>query len=135
MDKLTLARYKWLRKLIEIREEEKKQIINSIGASRQLDGMPHGTSISNPTENIGIKWAELQTQIDKDLDECIELRIEIEEAIKDLPEVDQVLILLHYIEGKTWDEVACEMHYGLRHIHKLHGAILQKMALNGTVID
>lgn len=132
MDKQTLQRYRYLEKQIEIREAEKKRLIESIGTPKAPDGMPHGSGTSDPTGNIGVRWADLQMIIDKKLDEKIKLRTEIEEAIECLSDADQVLILLRYIEGKTWEEVAQEMHYGLRHIHKLHSAILQKMALNGT---
>lgn len=52
---------------------------------------------------------------------------EIEDAVQALPPLDRTLLRLHYLEGKTWDEVAEALHYSLRHIHRLRAASLKKL--------
>ena len=52
---------------------------------------------------------------------------EIEDAVQALPPLERTLLRLHYLEGKTWDEVADALHYSLRHIHRLRAASLKKL--------
>ena len=39
----------------------------------------------------------------------------------------QELLLLHYIDGLTWEDVALAMMYSVRQIHNLHGIALQQV--------
>ncbi len=128
MDKYTLRQYVSLDREIKHLEAEKKILISSIGSPKPPDGMPHGSGTSDPTANIGGKWAELQMRIDAKLDELIPLRDEIEAAINNLNSADRTLMRLRYIDGRTWEEIAVELHYSYRWTTRLHGKILREIS-------
>lgn len=44
------------------------------------------------------------------------------EALEDVREKE--LLRLKYLQDKTWEEVAVEMHYDIRHIFRIHGQAL-----------
>ena len=45
---------------------------------------------------------------------------QIEQAIDKLPQRENTLLRLYYIQGKTWEQVAEKMNYSVSHIHRLH---------------
>ena len=52
----------------------------------------------------------------------------IESAIQVLPSRERTLIRLHYIEGKTWEQVAVTMSYSWRQVHRIHSKALQMLS-------
>ena len=69
------------------------------------------------------QWEAKQHELTQELKE-------IEDAVQALPPLERTLLRLHYLEGKTWDEVADALHYSLRHIHRLRAASLKKLHEN-----
>jgi hypothetical protein len=74
------------KELIALRKEH-KQIVDEIDALRELsvkapDGMPHGTGISNPTEERAIRIVDQMKARRKRLDEIF-YRIEADERLLD----------------------------------------------------
>lgn len=53
------------------------------------------------------------------------LETEIACTIDRLPEPYRTLLFERYINGKTWERVAADMHYGRRSVTKMHGRALQ----------
>ena len=81
-------------------------------------------------EDIIAKMADLETEINQNIIELVELKGEIVSVIQkiDNPE-HQTLLELRYLCFKTWEQIAVEMYYSVRNIYKLHDqamAIVQK---------
>jgi hypothetical protein len=62
-----------------------------------------------------------------EIDRLTELEAEIIGTIGRVPEPYATLLYERYINGKTWEQVAVDMHYSYRHTTKLHGAALARM--------
>lgn len=94
-----------------------------------LSGMPHGGSGHDWTDTM-IKVAELEADIDKDVDCLVDLKREIMGAIATLPdERYRTLLEYRYLCGWGWQRIADAMHYDRTTIWRLHGEAL----LNITV--
>ena len=67
------------------------------------------------------KMSKLESEINADIDRLVDLKSEIVTVIKcvDLPEL-QTLLELRYLSFKTWEQIAVEMYFDLRHVFRLH---------------
>lgn len=128
MDKRTLKSYLSLCREIEILRQERAELLNSGLGAANNDGLPHGSGVSNPTADIAARAASIAAELSQKLNECIDLRLQIEQAVNALNEPrERELMRRRYIEGQRWEQVAYEMNYTLRHVTRLHGRILQRM--------
>ena len=76
---------------------------------------------SHKMEDNMVKIIDLKNEINNDIDRLIDLKKDIMaliDAVKN-PEY-QTLLELRYLCYKKWSQVAAEMGYDLRYIHKLH---------------
>lgn len=107
--------------LAELREERESISIN-------LDGMPHGTSLSDKTARLAAQLADAEEEIIELRSEAWSIRMEIVRTLNRIqtPEFN-TLLYLRYIEGKTWEQIAVEMHYTFRHTTRLHGDALREV--------
>lgn len=55
------------------------------------------------------------------------LEAEIVGAIDRVPEPYRTLLYERYVNGKTWEQVAVDMHYSYRGVTKMHGRALQTL--------
>ena len=107
--------------LAELREERESISIN-------LDGMPHGTRLSDKTARLAAQLADAEEEIIELRSEAWSIRMEIVRTLNRIqtPEYN-TLLYLRYIEGKTWEQIAVEMHYTFRHTTRLHGDALREV--------
>lgn len=101
-------------------------------ATSTLTDMPlGGTRNLSSMENIIIKMIDLENEINKDIDILVDLKREFVSIIKKInnPEY-QTLLELRYLCFKTWEQIAVDMGYELRYIHKLHGRALENCEIN-----
>lgn len=76
-------------------------------------------------ENVIVKMVDLEHQIHNDIDTLIDLKKEIVLLIKQIKNPEyQTLLELRYLCFKTWEQIAVEMGYDLRYLHKLHSRAL-----------
>ena len=76
-----------------------------------LDGMPHGTGISDKTSVIASKTTDLIIGIMDERTKAIDLKKEIEDTIKAVKDVDVTLYLIlfyRYILGWTFEKIAVD---------------------------
>ena len=85
----------------------------------------NGTRNVHRMENVIVKMLDLECEINADLQHLIDLKHEIITVIKcvETPEF-QTLLELRYLCFRTWEEIAVELRFDLRHIHRLHGRAL-----------
>lgn len=71
---------------------------------------------------------ELEDEISKDVVELVALKKEIVEVIKQVGNTEyQTLLEERYLCFITWEQIAVDMGYELRYIHKLHGKALDEV--------
>lgn len=71
---------------------------------------------------------ELESLVDQKIDEQIALKAEILNTIMQLPDRRFRLCLMeYYIECKTWEQVAVDMHYSWRHVQYIHKIALREV--------
>ena len=93
--------------------------------SPRLDGMPHGSpdpkdlsEIVSLADRMFDRWQKLLTKKQAALSV-------ITDALERMPnETEKTLLMLRYINGKTFEQVAVEMGYSWRHTLRLHGQAL-----------
>lgn len=101
-------------------------------ATTTLSDMPHNPNRSfHSMENIIDKMLDIENEINADIDTLVELKREIVKVIKriDNPEY-QTLLELRYLCFKSWEQIAVDMGYELRYLHKLHGRALEQCTIN-----
>lgn len=77
-------------------------------------------------ENTICKIVDLEQEINRDIDRLVDLKAEAREALAQLTNPDESLILeMRYLLRNTWEEIAEETGYSVRHVTRLHGSGLQ----------
>ena len=75
-------------------------------------------------ERIEAKEKELDAEIDK----LVDIKLDISGFIDRIENRQwQCLLRNRYVLGKTWSQVAKEMHCGVRNVHRIHNEILKKL--------
>ena len=93
--------------------------------STKIDGMPKGTKTIQ-LDDLVIQMTEYYEDYKKVLKNFLETRKKIETAINGVEDEKlKELLLLKYIDCKTWEEVSEEMRYSNQHIYELHNKALK----------
>lgn len=117
--------------------KEKKQLeeqLETIEATlhnpkiQQLKQTPSAPSQGNHTEDLIAKHLELLDRYRDKLEELTMERLAIEEAIERLPTRERKVLRAYYIRGLIWEEVAVDVGYTWRHVHRVHSSALQLLA-------
>lgn len=127
MNKATLRQYQALIREIGHLEQEKQRVLDSLLAPPAADGMPHCSGVHDPVGSAAAYRDKYQRMIDTKLNKLIGLRCEIEAAIAGLTAANRDLMRLRYIDGRKWEDIAAELNYDIRWVHRLHGRILVEL--------
>jgi DNA-directed RNA polymerase specialized sigma subunit len=90
-----------------------------------------GGTIYGKTEEILVKIVDLEHEIDADVDRLVAIRDGIKtiiEAVED--DRERLLLQYRYLDGKTFEWIAAEMHYSWRQIHRLHSQALTNLKMS-----
>lgn len=89
----------------------------------------------NPLESAMSKIIELEKTIQTRKNELSELQKEAFDRIKKVPGFDQQNVLIaRYFEKKRWEQIALDLNFSVRQIHRIHGAGLLAFAENNPDI-
>ena len=103
-------------------------------ATATMSDMPGGGSrnVYRMQDIIG-KIIDLENEINADIDQLVDLKRDIVAIIKAVenPE-DQTLLELRYLCFKTWEQIAVDMGYNVRHVYRLHDEALLKVSVPQT---
>jgi DNA-directed RNA polymerase specialized sigma24 family protein len=96
-------------------------------ATSTISDMPRpATRNIHRMEDVIVKIMDLESDINADIEKLVDIKRQISEALSHLtPTEYRTLLELRYICCKTWEEIAAEMYYSLRHTHRVHGEALQ----------
>lgn len=98
-----------------------------------LSHSPRGGGVNKAIESITLKIVELEEEIGEEIDELFGTYQDVRSAIKSVSDPELRLLLeLRYLGYKTWGEIAYQMKYGVRQIHRMHGDALKKIKKDVT---
>ena len=86
-----------------------------------LSDMPRNPNkgISNMEDTI-VKIIDLQEEINRDIDQLVDLKREIMVVIKKISNVEyQTILENRYLSFMSWEQIAVEMKYSIQHIYRL----------------
>ena len=98
-------------------------------ASATLSDMPRNPSLNiHRMQDFIAKALDLESEINADLCRLIDTKHEIITAIKCVENRElQTLLELRYLCFKTWEQIAVELHFDLRWVHRLHNRALNEV--------
>ena len=109
---------------------EQVESLNALAtkATSTLSDMPkspnRGTS---KLEDTIVKIVDLQEEINRDIDKLVDLKAEMVGTIKQIQNKElQVILEKRYLCYETWEKIAVDMNYDIRHIHRLHNLGLKE---------
>lgn len=120
-----LQRYTKLNKAINQRLRERDRLRSlAEKCTSSITGLPRGGA--SDKETTWIRLAEIEEEINADVDKYVDMRKEIEAAINTVDDITlQTLLRYRYLNGLTWERVAVEMEKTWRWIHRLHSRALE----------
>ena len=130
---MTAKEYLSQAKYLDIRINSKIRQVDALNdlaanATSALSGMPHDPNHGRSTmADCVAKIVDLQTEINADIDELVDLKREILETIKSLHNVEfQTILERRYLCFETGEKIAADMGYDLRWLFRLHGKALEE---------
>ena len=109
---------------------EQVESLNTLAtkATSTLSDMPKSPSRgTSRLEETIVKIIDLQEEINRYIDKLVDLKAEIVGTIKGIKDKEiQVILEKKYLCFKSWQKIAVEMNYDIRHIHRLHNQGLKE---------
>ncbi len=116
------------REINQLLVDQQNALNLACGASVGYGNEKVQTSKKNVTERRFIVYADYSAKIDNRIDELYAIKTEIKSAINKLDDpLLRALLIAYYINMKTFDQVANELHYSIRHINRLHNYALKEI--------
>ena len=83
-------------------------------------------STEAPFEKTICKIIDAEKKINAEIDRLVDLKAEISEAISQLANVDEQLLLrFRYINNYGWEKIAVLMSVSMRTVHRIHASALR----------
>ncbi len=102
-----------------------RQNIAQLGAQSKSERVQR--SSSGDSMKIVDKIIDLQNEINREIDNLVDLKKEIRGKINQLTDERYITVLTdYYINCKTWEDVAENNKYSVRHALRLHGWALKE---------
>lgn len=133
-----LKQYEYAAKRIRRLEEElndERLMIDAVRSLSDNDGLPHGNSISKPTEERAIRLADKLSDLVQARLDAIELRREVFDVVDRVEGVPGDVLFARYIKLMKWDDVSEYVNYSWKwthHFHKVGLDIVSDMIGNKT---
>ena len=100
----------------------------------RLTGQPRNPDrgTSNMAEAV-CKIIDLQTEINYDIQKLVDLKREMVRVIKAVDNTEyQTLLELRYLCFKTWEQIAVDLGYNVRHVYRLHDEAVESIKVPQT---
>ena len=99
-----------------------------------ISGMPHNPNRGgSPMADAICKIIDLESEINADIDKLVDLKREIVGVIKSVNNVEyQTLLEKRYLCFMQWEQIAVDMGYEIRYIHKLHKRALENVSISNN---
>ena len=121
-----LRRIRFLDKTISAKLEQIETLhAQATKTTSVLSDMPRSGGEQDGLAKTIAKIVDLKKGLRDEIEEYIELKEEAIKLIDSMSDGRHRLVLTYrYINGKTWEEIAVEMHYTYQWVHRLHGQAL-----------
>jgi len=84
-------------------------------------------------QDVIAKIIDMQAEINADIDQLVDLKREIMQVVKAVQNPEhQTLLELRYLCFKSWEDVAEELGYNVRHIYRLHDEAVEQITIPET---
>ena len=113
--------------------ESETMLIDAIRSLSNNDGMPHGSTISRPTEEKALRLVDKRLRLLDAEVAAMKIRQELFDFIDRINGVEGDVLFERYINLRKWEEVCVVMNYSWNGIHKVHRRALAivEAELNG----
>ena len=92
------------------------------------DTPPSGTRNVHRMEDIIVKSIEMENEINRDIDNLVDLKREMVSVIKAVTDPEyQTILELRYLCFKSWEQIAVDMNYSIQHIYRLRDRALNEI--------
>lgn len=119
------------RSIDRLLEEQYRWKCLAIKVTSTLSPVPGGGESGSPIERPMDKVDELEKEINREINELVKIREEIEAVLGQLEDRNlRDLMKYRYIDGLTWEQIAEKMHYGREWTCRLHGKALFKITIS-----
>lgn len=118
---------KFLDMRINYKIQQIEALINlATSASSVLTGMPRNPNkATSKMADTVAKIVNMQAEINRDIDELVDLKKEISSTIKAVPSPEhQTLLEKRYLCLQSWEIIAVDMDYSMHRLYKLHNQAL-----------
>jgi DNA-directed RNA polymerase specialized sigma subunit len=104
------------------------QTLRSSLTSQSYELNPDKVQTSGPKntlENTMTKVVDLEADINRYIDELVDLKQAAIRKIQNIPDQDQQNVLLaRYVSGMKWEKIAVDLNFSIAQIYRIHGAAL-----------
>ena len=125
----------WLDRRIDSKLEQLsalKDMVTKTTSAMTDDVVSHTRNIHS-MQDVVAKIIDMQAEINADIDRLVDLKSEIMHVIKDVRNPEhQTLLELRYLCFKSWEYVAEQMGYNVRHIYRLHDEAVEQITIPET---
>ena len=99
-----------------------------------IDGMPHGTNTTDPTQRAAIKLAGIAEEyeqiieiIRREISEELRFKYSMDKAVSELPAEQQRVLELRYKAGHKWVYIGLKMSYSERAVRNLDEKAIKEL--------
>ena len=129
-------------KLLDVKIDQKlkqagdlRQMAQATGALDYSKDRVQTSSSGDALSNAVIKYLSLEEEIDRQIDQFVDLKNQIINQIQGLKDVNYVQVLFkRYVEYKKLEVIAVEMDYTYSYVRALHGYALQEFERTYTIL-
>lgn len=125
-----LSQARYLNERIDTKIQQVSQLKGlATKCTATITGMPgspdHGKS---RVEEIVCKIVDLEAEINGDIDRLVDIVKELRGVIMSVePIEEQILLEKRYLCYESWEKIAVEMNFNIRHVFRLHRQALKKV--------
>ena len=98
--------------------------LNSLAqkATSTLSDMPKAPGRNTSRlEEIIVKVVMLEEEINKDIDELVDLKVKITEVINEVPDKEQQMVLeKRYLNFLSFEQIAVDLNFSIQHVFRIH---------------
>ena len=125
----------WLDRRIDSKLEQLsalKDMVTKTTSAMTDDVVSHTRNVHS-MQDVVAKIIDMQAEINADIDRLVDLKSEIMHVIKEVKNPEhQTLLELRYLCFKSWEYVAEQMGYNVRHIYRLHDEAVEQITIPET---
>ena len=125
----------WLDKRIDSKLEQLsalKDMATKTTSVMSDDVVSHTRNVHSMQDVIA-KIIDMQAEINADIDHLVDLKREIMQVIKAVQNPEhQTLLELRYLCFRSWEYVAEELGYNVRHVYRLHDEAVEQIMIPET---